>query len=357
MAYALRLAERGMGRTWPNPTVGCVITKHGKVIAAARTADGGRPHAETEALKMAGSEAQDATVYVTLEPCAHYGTTPPCAQALIDAKVARVVIACLDTDGRVAGKGMAMLEEAGIEMEIQLLEEHAQQQHAGFFHRVQHGLPLLDMKIATSLDGKIANAAGESQWITGEEARNHAHGLRARYDAILTGIGTVLADDPALTCRLPALEHYSPLRVVFDSHLRLPASSQLAQTAQETPVWVLTTSADATKAAALETLGVKVVQLEAADGKVAVEAALRWLAAQGITRVLAEGGAALSGSLWQSGFLRKIYWFRAPIALGDAGTDALTAHISTPPSDLPRLEREDVIALGSDVLEIYNTQQ
>jgi diaminohydroxyphosphoribosylaminopyrimidine deaminase / 5-amino-6-(5-phosphoribosylamino)uracil reductase len=355
MAYALRIGERGLGRTWPNPSVGCVLVRDGRILATARTANGGRPHAETQALHMAGTAARGATAYVTLEPCAHHGDTPPCAQALIDAGVERVVVACPDPDTRVAGKGIALLQQAGIATETGVLEQEAQQHHAGFFSRLHNGKPLLDMKLATSLDGKITNAVGESQWITGTQARDRAHALRARYDAILTGIGTVLADDPALTCRLDGLENHSPIRVVVDSHLRLPPDSQLAKTAGECPVWVLTTQPKNAKTAALEAQGVVVTSLPAAEGRVDMDSALRWLGEQGITRVLTEAGGTLNGSLWQGHHVSRLYWFRAPIALGSAGTDALAAHIATPPSDLHRLHREDVIGLGSDLLEIYST--
>lgn len=356
MAYALRVAERGIGRTGENPSVGCVIAKGGRILGVARTADGGRPHAETQALHMAGAEAQGATAYVTLEPCAHHGKTPPCAEALIAAGIAQVVIACADADSRVAGKGIALLQQAGVAVKTGLLRAEAEAQHRGFFRRLRHGLPALDLKLATSLDGKIANAAGHSQWITGEEARAHAHGLRARYDAILTGIGTVLADDPALTCRLPGLESYSPVRVVLDSALRLPPESQLVRTAREVPVWVLTASDDAAKTTALTALGVQVAQTGTdAEGRVEVQAALRWLAAQGINRVLAEGGAGLNGSLWRSGLVETLYWYRAPIVLA-GGMDAIGGSEAGAPSALPRLHRKNLIALGSDTLEIYNAR-
>lgn len=355
MRYALRMAARGLGRTWPNPSVGCVLTKNQQILAATCTADGGRPHAETLALLDAGEAARGATAFVTLEPCAHHGLTPPCAQALVNAGIARVVIACIDPDGRVGGKGIAMLERAGIAVTTGILEKEASVLHAGFFSRLQKGRPFISMKLASSLDGKIANAAGLSQWITGEQARLYAHSLRARHDAILTGIGTALADDPALTCRLAGLETHSPVRVILDSQLRLPLHSQLVQTAPNVPLWILTTSTDAAKHAELTKRGVKIAHLEAAGNHVCLNAAMAWLAAQGITSVFAESGAKLNGSLWQSKLVDQLYWFRAPIVLGNEGTDALTAHISSAPSALPRLHREDTIPLGSDLLEIYST--
>jgi diaminohydroxyphosphoribosylaminopyrimidine deaminase/5-amino-6-(5-phosphoribosylamino)uracil reductase len=353
MAYALRMAERGLGRTWPNPSVGCVLVKNHQVIAAAHTATGGRPHAETQALASAAGAARGSTAYVTLEPCAHQGHTPPCAQALIDAGVARVVIACIDPDARVRGKGIAMLEQAGIAVTSGVMEPQAQRLHAGFFSRLQRNRPHISMKIATSLDGKIANAAGISQWITGEEARSYAHRLRMRHDAILTGIGTVLADNPALTCRLAGLETYSPVRVVVDSQLRIPIHSQLVQNARQVPLWLLTTNTNPSLHAPLQACGAKIAIIEATNGRVCLHAATAWLATQGISTLLTEGGAALNGSLWQSGLVDTLYWFRAPIALGANAADALACHVANAPSELPRLQREDVIPLGNDLLEIY----
>lgn len=353
MRYALMLGERGLGRTWPNPSVGCVIAKEGRILATCRTADGGRPHAETQALAIAGEAAQGATAYVTLEPCAHHGGTPPCAEALIAAGIARVIIACADPDPRVGGQGIALLKNAGMTVETGLLENEARHHHAGFFSRLQKNRPLVAMKLATSLDGRIANAKGESQWITGEEARAYGHRLRSTHDAILTGIGTVLADDPALTCRLDGLP--SPVRVVLDSRLRLPLDSQLVQTAKDTPVWLITSETDAMKHAALEKAGIRIRVVKTENGHTSLPAALEWLAEQGITRLLTEGGAALNGSLWRSGLVDRLYWFRAPIVLGDQGTPAITAMIEQAPSSLPRMHREGTIPLGSDLLEIYSS--
>jgi diaminohydroxyphosphoribosylaminopyrimidine deaminase/5-amino-6-(5-phosphoribosylamino)uracil reductase len=213
LAYAARIADRGLGRTWPNPSVGCVVVKDGVVLAAARTADGGRPHAETQALKLAGDAARGATAYVTLEPCAHHGQTPPCAEALIAAGVARVVVACVDSDPRVSGQGIAMLRAASITVELLALPEglHLNQ---GFFRRVHEGLPYVGMKLATSLDGRMTDAHGHSQWITGEHARVHGNQLRGQHDCIITGIGTVLADNPMLNVRAPNLPHLRLVRVV-----------------------------------------------------------------------------------------------------------------------------------------------
>lgn len=353
MRHALAMGERGLGRCWPNPSVGCVLAKDGRILAAAYTANGGRPHAETQALATAGSAAKGATAYVTLEPCAHHGDTPPCAQALIDAGIQRVVIACTDPDPRVSGKGIAMLQQAGITVETGLLEAEAQAQHAGFFLRLSANRPLVSMKLATSLDGRITNAVGESQWITGEEARQYGHRLRATHDAILTGIGTVLADDPALTCRLEGLEDQSPTRVILDSELRIPLDSALVQSAKDVPLWVVTTAADSTTKAKLEDAGVKVATLQGT--RPTLKDAFAWLAEQGITRLLTEGGSQLNGSLWNSGLVDRLYWFRAPIVLGSQGSPVITATVEDAPSILPRLTRKDMIPLGSDWLEIYSS--
>jgi len=229
MAAALGLARRGLGRVWPNPAVGCVIVRDGLVVGRGWTAPGGRPHAEAVALERAGDLAHGATAYVTLEPCAHHGRTPPCADALVRAGVARVVTALGDPDPRTAGEGHARLRQAGIAVAEGTGADAAEEVNAGFLKRVRHGRPLVTLKLATTLDGRIATAAGESQWITGPRARQDGHRLRAAHDAIIVGSGTALADDPGLTCRLPGLEGASPVRVVFDGRLRLSPESRIAR--------------------------------------------------------------------------------------------------------------------------------
>src|SRR5687768_14810985 len=235
MAHALRLAARNLGAVWPNPAVGCVIVaKDGRIAGRGWTARGGRPHAETQALAEARDAARGATAYVTLEPCAHHGQTPPCADALIAGGVARVVAAVRDPDPRVSGGGFAKLAAAGIKLTIGVGEGEARRINAGFFSRVEKGRPLVALKSAESEDGFVA--APGKRWITADPARRHGHYLRATHDAIMTGIGTVLADDPLLTCRLEGLEERSPIRVVVDSRMRLPLSSQIVQTAKRIPV-------------------------------------------------------------------------------------------------------------------------
>lgn len=356
MRYALQLAARGLGRTFPNPAVGCILVKDGQVIGAGRTADGGRPHAETAALTQAGALAQNATAYVTLEPCAHYGKTPPCAEALIQAGISRVVIACSDPDPRVNGKGASLLRHANIEVTYGVCEQEALALNAGFFSRIQKNLPLVSLKVATSLDGMVAAANGQSQWITGKEAREYGHLLRSRYDAILTGIGTVLKDDPALTCRLPGLEEVSPVRIILDSNLQLPLDSQLVKTAQQVPVWVFTLQTQSQKHQELEAVGVRVFAAQAnAHGKICLDSALRVLASEGITRVLCEAGAALNGAMLESGHISKLYWFRAPIILGGKALPVFQGDFCPQnPGDLPRMECVERFSLDKDVLEIYS---
>ena len=232
---AIRLAMNGRGAVEPNPMVGCVIVKDGRVVGRGWTQPGGRPHAETEALRRAGAAATGATAYVSLEPCSHHGRTPPCAEALIAAGIARVVAAGEDPDPRVSGSGLARLRQAGIAIETGLCAEEAAELNAGFLCRVTKGRPLVTLKLATSLDGRIATATGQSRWITGPAARERAHLLRATHDAVLVGTGTALADDPLLTCRLPGLEHRSPVRIALDRTLRLPATLRLFAGARETP--------------------------------------------------------------------------------------------------------------------------
>ncbi|HEX5079092.1 MAG TPA: bifunctional diaminohydroxyphosphoribosylaminopyrimidine deaminase/5-amino-6-(5-phosphoribosylamino)uracil reductase RibD, partial [Geminicoccaceae bacterium] len=221
MAVALRLAARGLGSVWPNPAVGCVLVHGERIVGRGWTQPGGRPHGEVEALRRAGAAALGATAYVSLEPCAHYGRTPPCTMALLQAGVRRVVAATLDPDPRVDGRGIEQLRQAGVEVALGVGRAAAEALNAGFILRVRAGRPLVTLKLATSLDGRIATRRGDSRWITGEPARARAHLLRARHDAIMIGSGTALADDPSLTCRLPGLEERSPARVVLDRRLRL----------------------------------------------------------------------------------------------------------------------------------------
>lgn len=347
MQLALSLAQRGLGRVWPNPAVGCVIVDgDGHVAGRGWTQGGGRPHAETETLRQAGARARGATAYVSLEPCAHQGQTGPCAQALIDAGIARVVSAIEDPDPRVAGKGHEMLSAAGVTVRTSVLADQAKELNEGFFSRVGRGRPFVTLKLATTLDGKIALSSGESRWITGERARAHTHVERARHDAVLVGIGTALADDPQLTSRLAGMR--SAVRIVIDSKARLPMSSKLASTAKVTPVWVVS----AVGSDALQHAGVNVIQVPAVAQGVDLASAMNALGAQGLTRVLVEGGATLSSALLKLGLVDRLLWYRAPSLMGE-GISAVTSLGTSAINDLPRFVREGTIRLGEDTLETY----
>ncbi|MCP1608705.1 diaminohydroxyphosphoribosylaminopyrimidine deaminase/5-amino-6-(5-phosphoribosylamino)uracil reductase [Azospirillum lipoferum] len=358
MRTALSLAVRGLGRTWPNPAVGCVLVRDGAVIGRGWTQPGGRPHAETEALAQARSfsgGAEGATAYVTLEPCNHYGKTPPCALALVEAKVARVVVACQDPDPRVAGGGLTRLRDAGIAVTTGVCEAEALALNEGFFNRITLGRPLVTLKVASTLDGRIATATGESQWITGPTARAWGHRLRASHDTILVGIGTALADDPELTCRLPGLEDRSPVRVVVDSSLRLPPTARLATGARRIPTWIVTgPSPDSALAESLTALGVEVIPVAAtADGRVDPAAAMAALASRGITRMLVEGGAALAGALLGAGLVDRLEWFRAASLIGGDGLPAVAGFGVEALAAMARFERTTVRSAGTDLAESY----
>ena len=302
MRAALALGRRGRGTTSPNPSVGCLLVQESgdqrRVIARGWTASGGRPHAEVQALSSAVGDARGTTAYVTLEPCAHHGVTPPCAQALIDAGVRRVVTATEDPDNRVAGRGHQMLRDAGVALTSGVLAEEARREHAGFLSRVERGRPHVVLKLAVSADGKIAAAGStEPNAITGAQARARGHLIRAHSDAIMIGRNTAVADDPMLTCRLPGLEDRSPLRIVADSRLDLSPDSRLAMSAETTPVWVLAgPDRDPGHAAALEAKGVRIVDGALSDsGMIDLAAGLGVLGTHGINTVMVEGGAADCG--------------------------------------------------------------
>ena len=354
MALALALAGRGLGTAWPNPAVGCVLVGNGHIVGRGWTQPGGRPHAETEALARAGDGARGATCYTTLEPCAHHGQTGPCADALVQARIARAVVATQDPDPRVAGRGIAILEAAGIEVTVGCMEDSARTLNAGFLSRVENGRPLVTLKLASTLDGRIATHTGDSRWITGAEARARVHLLRARHDAVMVGAASALADDPALTCRLPGMAEASPVRVVIDGSARLPASHALIAGAGEQPTWIVSTEALGRDGGHAEwrDAGVEIVRVAAgADGRPALPAALEALAARGITRVLVEGGGRLAASLLQAGLVDRIEWFRAPGAIGGDGVPALAALGIDRAGDMPRFERIASTPVGADVLD------
>jgi diaminohydroxyphosphoribosylaminopyrimidine deaminase/5-amino-6-(5-phosphoribosylamino)uracil reductase len=320
MRHAIRLGAAQLGRCAPNPAVGCVIVQGERIIGVGATARGGRPHAETIALQMAGADASGATVYVTLEPCAHIGKTGPCAQALIDAGVAHVIIANRDPNPNVSGRGIAMLMDAGINVIEGVEADAASELHAGFFKTILQKRPLVTLKIASSADGKIATASGQSQWITGPKAREYGHALRANHDAILTGIGTVLADDPSLTCRLAGRAKDSPKRFMLDRQGRAPKSAKIH------PCTTLNAPLDE---------------------------CLAQLSAQGITRLLVEAGPTLSTAFLREGLADQLYWFKAPLLIGADGRDAIATLPDAPLDAMHRMQLSQRFSLGEDVCEMY----
>lgn len=359
MTNALALAGRGLGTTAPNPSVGCVIVSDGLIVGRGHTQPGGRPHAETEALHQAGKQAKGATVYVTLEPCCHQGQTPPCTDALIAAGVSRVVIANADPDDRVDGGGIAALEEAGIEVFTGLLEAEAGQINAGYFKRNLAGLPFIALKSASSLDGRIALANGHSQWITGETARRYGHMLRASHDGIIVGSGTVLADDPQLTCRLPGYNKDSaqPVRIVLDRRLRISPEAGLVVTAQETPTWVITgAEANADKVDNLKVAGVHVFVAADPSDHAFARAAASLLAEKGLTRLLIEGGGQVAASFLHDGLVDRIYALRAPKIIGDDGRPAMAALNLAQLSEAQLFKRAEIREFGDDILEILDRE-
>jgi diaminohydroxyphosphoribosylaminopyrimidine deaminase/5-amino-6-(5-phosphoribosylamino)uracil reductase len=323
MAHALRLAARGLGNVWPNPAVGCVIVRDGVVVGRGWTQPGGRPHAEVRALLQAGALAEGATVYVTLEPCAHHGQTPPCAEALIAAKVARVVTALTDPDPRVSGKGHALLRAAGIAITEGVLTNEATHLNAGFLKRVTQGLPFVTLKLAASLDGRTATATGESRWITGPEARRKVHAMRLSHDAVMVGSGTALADDPDLTVRdMGAVRQ--PIRIVLDRLLKHSPQSRLGRTAKDHPVWLLHGPASPQGArSAWEATGATLIETPETNGHLDLKAALQALASKGLTRILSEGGSTVSAALVKAGLVDELALFTGGVLIGSDGHPAL----------------------------------
>lgn len=359
MRAALGLARRGLGNVWPNPAVGCVIVKEGRVVGRGWTQPGGRPHAESQALARAGEAARGATAYVSLEPCCHWGKTPPCADALIAAGISRVVAAINDPDPRVAGSGLARLREVGVSVETGLSAVAAAELNAGFFQRVRTGRPLVSLKLAASLDGRIAARSGESRWITGERARERAHLLRAEHDAIMVGSGTVVADDPQLTCRLPGLAHRSPVRIAVDSQLHIPATARLVAEARQQSTWVVMTgSADPKRQAAFRAAGVELIAADTDSlGRVDLSAALGLLGARGLTRLLVEGGGRLAAALLRAGLVDRLIWMGAPVLIGGDGIPAIANLGLDGLADAPRFEHIATEVVGGDVVSHFRAPQ
>ncbi len=354
MAHALRLAARGLGATWPNPSVGCVIVKDGRLLGRGHTQPGGRPHAERIALEQAGPHARGATAYVTLEPCAHHGQTPPCTDALIAARLARVVTALTDPDPRVAGRGHALLRAAGIAVTEGVLAPQATRLSAGFLKRITRGLPFVTLKLASTLDGRIATASGESRWITGPQARAHVHLLRLTHDAVLVGSGTARADDPELTVRGLG-QTRQPLRLVLDSRLSHSPDSRLGATARQHPVWLLhgPQAPDAARIGWAAT-GARLIECPAAGDHLDLPATFRRLAAEGLTRILCEGGGTLAARLVSDALVDDLALYQAGCLIGAEGTPALGPLGLTALSDAPRPTLTETRSLGPDIFSLWS---
>ena len=358
MALALALGRRGLGRTWPNPAVGAVVVRNDGgvpvIVGRGWTQPGGRPHAEVEALRRAGAAARGATLYVTLEPCSHYGKSPPCADAVIAAGITRVVSALVDPNPEVGGAGHWRMAEAGITVEVGLGGDEARLDHAGHIRRVQDGRPHVMLKLAVSADGKAGLAGRRPAVITGEPVRDRVHLLRAMSDAVVTGIGTALADDPLLTCRLPGMAERSPVRVVLDGGLRLPLTGKLVTSARRTPLWVVT-NADASREReeSLVAAGAEIIRPPARDGRLDLDAVLKLLAGRGITRLMVETGPILAAAFLRADLVDEAVLFQASQAIGANGIDALDGLPLAALSHSPKFKSTGREMVGLDMVETF----
>ena len=357
MTHALRLAARGVGNVWPNPAVGCVLVREGRIVGRGWTQPGGRPHAEVRALAEAGPLAHGATAYVTLEPCAHQGHTPPCAGALIAANVARVVTALTDPDPRVSGRGHQMLRAAGIAVTEGVRTAEATRLNAGFLKRVTQGLPFVTLKLAATIDGRIATATGESRWITGPEARRKVHALRMSHDAVLVGSGTALADDPDLTVRdMGAV--LQPVRIVLDRALKHSPQSRLGRTAPAHPVWLLHGPNAPTDAREhWQATGATLIEAPEAAGHLDLTAALKTLAARGLTRILCEGGSTLAAALIRAGLVDDLAVFTGARLIGGDGLAAIESLGLTTLANAPSPRLREVQTLGGDHYALWSMDE
>lgn len=357
MQLALVLGRRGLGNTWPNPAVGAVVVKDGIIVGRGWTQPGGRPHAEPVALQRAGELAKGATLYVTLEPCSHFGKSPPCADAVIAAGISRVVAAIEDPNPEVAGQGHARLRAAGIAVDVGLGAEEAARDHAGHIHRIVARRPHVTLKLAVSSDGKVGAAGHKPVALTEAAANTRVQLMRAQTDAILIGIGTARADDPMLTCRLPGMEAHSPVRVVLDSHLRLPPGSRLAKSARQMPLWV---SANAEAEAHAETVlsaeGAVVARIAGGAAGVDLAAVMKELMARGISRLMVEGGSKIAAAFLKADLVDEVWLFQSPKTIGSDGVDALDGMALTTITASPRFRVRASDKLGPDVLSIYERQ-
>ncbi len=354
MSAALALARRGLGETAPNPSVGCVIVQSGRVVGRGHTATGGRPHAEVRAVDMAGAQARGATAYVTLEPCSFTGKSGPCTDVLIQSGVKRVVIGTRDPNPKVNGAGIAKLRAAGLEVAENILQKECVAVISGFAMVMRERRPLFRLKSASTLDGKIATATRESQWLTGPESRRAAHAMRGRHDAVMVGVGTVLADDPELTCRIEGFRSAPLVRLVVDSHLRTPLLSKLVRTAGESPLWIMhRNGADPSRKSALEKAGVRLIELPASPAGIDLRAAAERLAQGGLTRILVEGGGTLAAGLLRADMVDRLAWFHAPGIIGGDGWPAAAGFGVTSLAGMPRFVPVAQERFGDDMLTTY----
>ncbi len=360
MQTALGLARRSLGRVWPNPAVGCVLTvpvtdsgPH-RMIARGWTQPGGRPHAETQALQQAGSQARGATAYISLEPCAHQGETPPCSLALIEAGITRAVIACCDPDTRVAGQGLAMLRQAGIACVIDVEADDAQALNRGFFQRIDQGRPLVTLKMAASQDGRITDSRGSSQWISSDCARAWTHGLRARYDAVFIGSGVAVGDDPRLTCRLPGMAAYSPLRILLDSHLRTPPTARFFSEPAPFAPWLVTgDDVSAQRLTPYTQAGAEIIGCRRrSDHFLDLQAVMLELGRRGLTRILIEGGA-LATAFLEADLVDRVIWFSAPRLFGDQAQPSIASFCGDDLEGPGRFRRVAAWEIDSDICAVY----
>ena len=356
MRLALELAARGEGRVSPNPLVGAVLVRDGKVIGTGWHKQCGGPHAEREALAACTEDPKGADLYVTLEPCCHEGRTPPCTTAIIQAGIRRVIAATEDPNPLVGGKGIRILQEAGIQVEIGMLEEQARKQNRFFFHHIRNKTPFVTLKYAMTLDGKIATRTGASRWITGEEARRHVHQSRHRHAGIMTGVGTVIADDPMLDCRLDGGRN--PVRIICDTNLRIPMTSRIVNSARGIPTWIATSSEDMERIRSLEAKGCRILRTSTRDGVVDLKELMTLLGRQGINSILLEGGASLNYSALNAGIITKVQAYLAPKLFGGAEAPTPLGGLGIAlPEGAIRLGKREVAILGEDLLIEYEVMQ
>ena len=356
MRSALSLAKRGIGCCSPNPSVGCLILDRSyNLIGMGRTSDKGRPHAEMNALNSLTASSKGATAIVTLEPCAHKDTSPSCAELLINAGIKHVVISVLDPDIRTNGKGVKLLKKSGVKVSLGLLEEKSLDINAGFIFRLKYNRPLVSLKIASSLDGKIATANGNSKWITGELSRMHGHSLRANHDVILVGINTVLKDDPKLNCRIRGLEKYSPVRVIVDSSLSIPLTSNVIKNLDKIPTIIWTKkNINSPKKKKLINMGVEIIELEKIDNKLNLIEGLTILSEKGYNKVLVEGGSEISASLMANNLIDKVFLYRSGIFIGGDGLSGIASYNINNLDLIKRYKLLKTRVLDDDVLEEWS---